>query len=63
MINIFEHEVIVEIDNPNSIQAFNWFEEEGHAEQKYNHFRLIHLTREEFYVMGVPAILEDEQEE
>ena len=29
-----DHEVIVEIDNPNSIHAFNRFEEEGHAERK-----------------------------
>ena len=27
-----DHEVIVEIDNPISIHAFNRFEEEGHAE-------------------------------
>ena len=27
-----DHEVIVEIDNPNSIHAFNQLEEEGHAE-------------------------------
>ena len=58
-----DHEVIVEIDNPNSIHAFNRFEEEGHAERKYNHFRLIDLTREELYAMGVPAILDDEEEE
>ena len=32
-----DHEVIVEIDDPNSIHAFNRFEEEGHAEGKYNH--------------------------
>ena len=51
------------IDNPNSTHAFNWFEEEGHAEQKYNQFRLIDLTREELYDMGVPAILDDEEEE
>ena len=55
------HEVIVEIDNPNSIHAFNRFEEDGHVEQKYNHFRLIDLTREELYAMGVPAILDDEE--
>ena len=36
-----DHEVIVEIDNPNSIHAFNRFEEEGHAERKDNHLRLI----------------------
>ena len=27
-----DHEVIAGIENPNSIHAFNWFEEEGHAE-------------------------------
>ena len=58
-----DHEVIVEIDNPNSIHAFNRFEEEGHAERKYNLFRLIDLTREELYDMGLPAILDDEEGE
>ena len=53
----------MEIDNPNSIHAFNRFEEEGHAERKYSHFRLIDLTREELYAMGVPAILDDGEEE
>ena len=57
-----DHEVIVEIDNPNSIHAFNRFEEEGHAERKYNQFRLTDLTREELYVMGVPAVLDCEEE-
>ena len=38
------------------------FEEEGHAEQKYNHFRLTDLTGEELYPMGVPAILDEEEE-
>ena len=52
-----DHEVIVEIDNPNSIHAFNRFEKEGHAERKYNHFRLIDLTREDFYATGIPSIL------
>ena len=54
---------MVEIDNPNSIHVFNRFEEEGHAEQKYNHFRLIDLKQEELYAMGVPAVLDDEEEE
>ena len=58
-----DHEVIVEIDNPNSIHVFNRFEEEQHAERKYNHFRLIDLTREELCTMGVPAILDDDEEE
>ena len=56
-----DHEVIVEIDNPNSIHAFSRFEEEGPAERKYNHLRLIDLTREELYAMGVPAILDDDE--
>ena len=57
-----DHEVNVEIGNPNSIHAFNRFEEEGHAEWKYNHFRLIDLTPEELYDMGVSPILDDEEE-
>ena len=56
-----DQEIIVEIDNPNSIHAFNRFEEEGHVERRYNHFRLIHLTQKEFYAMGVPAILDEEE--
>ena len=42
---------------------FNRFEEEGYAEQKDNHFRLIDLTWEELYTMGVPGILDDKNEE
>ena len=57
-----EHEVIVEINNPNSIHAFNRFEEEGYIEQRYKHFRLIDLRQEELYVMRVSAILDDEEE-
>ena len=52
----------MEIDSPNSIHVFNLFEEEGHAERKYNHFKLIDLTWEELYTMGVPAILDEEEE-
>ena len=50
----------MEVDSPNSIHAFNWFEEEGHVEQKLNHFKLIDLTREELYAMGVLAILDND---
>ena len=57
-----DHEVIVEIDNSNSIHAFHRFEMEGHAERKYNHFRLLDLTREELYAMGLPVIFDEEQE-
>ena len=59
--HFLEHEVIVGIVNPNSIHAFNRFDE-GHVERRYNHFSLIHLTREELYVMRVPAILDDDEE-
>ena len=48
-----DHEVIVEIDNPNSIHAFNRFEEEGHVERKFNHFQLIDLTRDNLYDIGI----------
>ena len=58
-----DHEVIVETDKPNNIYAFNRLEKEGHAEWKYNNFRLIDLTQEELYAMGVPAPLDDEEEE
>ena len=57
-----DHEIIVEIDNPDGIHAFNRSEEEVHAERKYNYFRLIDLRREDLYAMGVPAILDDEEE-
>ena len=57
-----DHEVILEIDNPNSFHAFNRFEEEGHPERKYNHFRLIDVTQEELYAMAVPTILDVEEE-
>ena len=49
-------EEIVIIDNPNGIHAFNRFEEEGHVERYKCHFRLVDLTRDDLYDMGVPAI-------
>ena len=52
----------MEIENLYSIHAFNRFEEEGHAERKHNHLRLIELKREELYAMGVPAIVDDGEE-
>ena len=58
-----DHEIIAELENPNSIHTFNRFEEEGHAERRYNYCKLIDLTREELYSMGVPAIPDDEEEE
>ena len=59
LLDQFPHsEEIVVIDNPNSIHAFNRFEEEGHVERYKCHFRLVDLTREDLYDMGVPAIHE-----
>ena len=53
----------MEMDNPNSILVFNQFEEERDAERKYNHFRLIDLTLAELCAMGVPPILDDDEDE
>ena len=55
-----DHEVIVEIDNPNSIHAFNRLEEEEPIERKYNHFRLLNLTRDDLYRRGIAGIDTDE---
>ena len=38
-----DREVVVEMDSPNCIHAFNRLEDEGHVERRYNHFRLIDL--------------------
>ena len=53
-----DSEEIVVIDNPNSVHAFNRLEEEGHVERYGCHFKLIDLTREDLYDMGVPPIEE-----
>ena len=53
-----DSEEIVVIDNPNSVHVFNRFEEEGHVERYGCHFKLVDLTREDLYDLGVPAIQE-----
>ena len=55
-----DHEVIVEIDNPNSIHAINRLKGEERIERKYNHFRLLDLTRDDLYRWGIAAIDIDE---
>ena len=50
-----DSEEIVAIDNPNSIHKFNRLEEEHHLERYGCHFKLIDLTREDLYDMGIPA--------
>ena len=51
-------EEIVVIDSPNSVHAFNRLEEEGHVERYKCHFKLVDLSREDLYDLGVPAIQE-----
>ena len=50
------------LKNPNSIHAFNRFEEEGQIERRYNNSRSIDLTREDLHTMGVPVLLDDNDE-
>ena len=52
-----DSEEIVTIDNPNSIHRFNKLEEEEHVERYGCHFKLVDLTREDLYDMGIPAAL------
>ena len=47
-----------EVDNANSIHAFNRFQEEGYVERFECHFRLVDIPRDVFYVLVTPAILE-----
>ena len=42
--------------NKEGMHKFNRFAKEGHVERKYNHFRLIDLTRDNLYDMGIPGI-------
>ena len=51
-------EEIVVINNPNSIHAFNRLEEQGHINRYKCHFRLVDLTREDLYDMGIPPPIE-----
>ena len=53
-----ESEEIVVIGNPNSVRAFNCFEEKDHAERYKCHFRFIDLKREDLYYTGLPTIEE-----
>ena len=48
--------IIEELNNANSIHAFNRFEEEGHAERFQCHFRLVDLARDGLYAVGMPTI-------
>ena len=50
----------MKIDSPNSIHVINRLQEESHVEQRYKNFRLINLTQEELYILGVLSILDDD---
>ena len=50
--------IIEELDNANSIHAFNRFEEKGHVERFQCHFRLVDIPRDVFYALTTPAIQE-----
>ena len=48
--------IIEELDNVNSIHAFNRFEDEGHIQRFRCHFRLDDLARDAVYALGTPTI-------
>ena len=48
-----QHRFIVdEIDNANTVLAFNRFQEEGHIEHFHCHFRLVDLPGDALYALG-----------
>ena len=50
--------ILEEVDNANSIHAFNRFEGKGYAERFQCHFRLADISRDVFYVLATPTIQE-----
>ena len=48
--------IIKELDNANSIHAFNRFKEEGYVERFQCHFRLADLARDALYALAKPTI-------
>ena len=53
----------MELDNPNSIHAVDWFLEESHVERLQRHFKQTYLTREELYTIGILALLDDDDDD
>ena len=47
-----------QLDNSNSIHAFNRFEEKGYVERFQCHFRLVDILRDVFYALVTLAIQE-----
>ena len=53
------HRFIVEdLDNANSVHAFNRFEEEGFVKRFQCHFRLADIPRDVLYVLATPVTQE-----
>ena len=50
--------IMEQLDNSNSIHAFNRFEEKGYVERFQCHFRLVDILRDVFYALVTPAIQE-----
>ena len=50
--------IMEELDNANSIHAFNRFEEKGYVERFQCHFRLVDIPRDVLYALTTPAIQE-----
>ena len=50
--------IIEEVDNANSIHAFNRFEEKGCVERFQCHFRFVDIPRYVFYALATPTIQE-----
>ena len=48
--------IIEEVNNANSIHAFNRFEEKGYVEYFQCHFRFVDIPRDVFYALAIPAI-------
>ena len=50
--------IIQELDNVNSIHAFNRFEEKGYVERFQYHFRLVDISRGALYALAMSSIQE-----
>ena len=50
--------IIEELENANSIHAFNRFEEKKYVERFQCHFRLGDIPHDAFYALATPAIQE-----
>ena len=50
--------IIEEVDNANSIHAFNRFEEKGCVERFQCHFRLVDIPHDVLYALATPSIQE-----